>query len=254
MSNPFGFSSHDVGFATDRDDGAPPDGVRLPPRDRKRQAWNKPASSAGEESALEVELTMNPLSRVPDGGHRDGDIHRRLEELAQQFAIMSNTVERLAMAADMDSAHVRVDDDVDDSKSSSRSRSHSLSVRLPPKPILSGLDLATASDREMLGQPTRTPLVLSWQPSTSEETPHLPTRSSSSGAAAACAHALWREVLTADGADVYYFNDETEESLWDPPNDLILLLDGTSRAYAHACRFRIRSIAIMNSNMTSHDY
>ncbi len=135
LSNPFGFSSHDLGFATDRDDATPPDG--MPPR--KRQGWIKPAAhSLDAETAQEVELTMNPLSRVPDGGHRDG----RWEELAQQFAAMSNKVDRLAedMQALRGMDSTRTDDA---SKSSSRSRSHSLSVvRLPPKPVLSLVSLA----------------------------------------------------------------------------------------------------------------
>ncbi len=40
---------------------------------------------------------------------------------------------------------------------------------------------------------------------------------------------MWREVWTDDQQDVYYFNEDTEVSQWEPPADWFRALNGMSQ-------------------------
>jgi hypothetical protein len=205
LTNPFGFSSHDIGMAADRDEGGASDHDGVP------RTGRRPPRS--KDAVLEIELTRNPLARtgILEGSSRDGQ-SEQMAEMAQQIETMSYKLESLTALSQNLAADVQAlqgfgsaRTDADSKSSLSRPRSRSVSVRLQQPSSLVALALPT-EDRPSHSNSTNTASTMS----TAARTP-----------------SLWREVLTDDAAqEVYYFNDETEDSLWDPPKDFILLLDG----------------------------
>jgi hypothetical protein len=278
LSNPFGFSGHDLEFAADHAHDGDREDDRVSP---SRHPSGR--SGTGVVRGPSIELMPNPLARsdlaVASGGSsprvnvRMPASDQSVDQLVQEFTAMRAAL--ATMHRHMDTLGHRLDTltlprsdsnavDMDTNNAEKVPSSHSLlvsnqsnqsnqSVRLFP--LASLRRPSDASDRESSGPlPMHLPTSHAYGRTPSEQHAYEPAaagfdrngQSTSSresdpsplppaiGLPAAVAVAVarapvvtWRELLTDDGQDVYYFNDHTHESTWDPPSDLILLLDGT---------------------------
>jgi hypothetical protein len=127
-------------------------------------------------------------------------------------------------------------------------------IQLPANPIYAAVSTCTSSSTSDACAPPAAGDIDAIPDTVpvSESEPTL--ESSSASATASFVVPVWLEVRTDDQQDVYYFNEHTGDSAWEPPADWFRALDGTVYTYVlYICDARACACGL-NSNSCAWDH